>query len=69
VLTFDRQESYRQNTLVPKNRFEAPAGKTGFIYEPCLHEPRNVSGVVLSLHVISPRDGERPDDYQSLCLA
>jgi hypothetical protein len=71
VLTFDRQESYRQNTLVPKNRFEAQAGKTGFIYEPCLHEPRNVSSDwSLSLHVISPRDGERPVDHPEplLCL-
>jgi hypothetical protein len=64
VLTYDREQSYRQMTLVPKNRFEAQAGRTGFIYEPCVHEPRNTSrDWSLSLHVISPRDGERPVDH------
>ena len=63
VLTFDRGESYRRRQLVPKNRFHAPSGKVGYIYDPCIHEPRNVSrDWSLSLHVISPRDGEQLDD-------
>jgi hypothetical protein len=61
ILTYDRNESYRQQELVPKNRFQAVSGRVGFVYEPCIHEPRNGSmDWSLSLHVISPRDGERP---------
>ena len=64
VLTYDREACYRTGALVPKNHFHAPAGKVGFIYEPCIHEPRNLSEEwSLSLHVISPRDGERPADH------
>jgi hypothetical protein len=63
VRTFDRDESYRRRALVPKNLFDAPAGAVGFIYEPCIHDPRNPTDRwSLSLHVISPRDGERVDD-------
>jgi len=65
VLTYDREESYRRQELVPKNRFQAPAGKVGFIYEPCIHAPRNTSrDWSLTLHVTSPRDGERLGDYE-----
>lgn len=65
VLTYDREESYRRRELVPKNRFPAAAGRVGFIYEPCIHEPRNTTGEwSLSLHVISPRDGERPVGHE-----
>jgi hypothetical protein len=67
VRTFDRAESYRQRTLVPKNLFDAAAGGVGFIYEPCIHDPRNPTDRwSLSLHVISPRDGERLE--QDACL-
>ena len=60
MLTYDRQESYQRRVLVPKNRFQAPIGRVGFIYEPCIHEPRNTTSAwSLSLHVISPRDGEQ----------
>jgi hypothetical protein len=60
ILTFDRAESYRRHELVSKNRFQAESGRVGFIYEPCIHEPRNHSAQwSLSLHVTSPRDGER----------
>jgi hypothetical protein len=63
VLTYDREESYRRQELVPKNRFHAAAGRVGFIFEPSIHNPRNVSGNwSLSFHVTSPRDGERLDD-------
>ena len=63
VLTFDRDESYRQGGLVPKNRFPAQAGAAGFIYEPCIHDPWNTSDAwSLSLHAISPRDGEPAGD-------
>ena len=59
VLTFDRNESYRRNELVKKNLFMAPAGRTGYIYEPCIHQPRNATDDwSLSMHVTSPRDGE-----------
>lgn len=68
VLTYDREESYRSRTLVPKNRFEASAGRAGFIYEPCIHKPSNSTDRwSLSFHVISPRDGERlVDEERSL---
>lgn len=65
VLTFNRDESYKQRELVPKNRFYASAGQVGFIYEPCIHEPINTShDWSLSLHISSPRDGERLFDYE-----
>lgn len=65
VLTFDREESYKQRQLVPKNRFHASVGQVGFIYEPCIHEPMNTSiDWSLSLHISSPRDGERLPDYE-----
>jgi hypothetical protein len=68
VQTYDRDESYRRQTLVPKNRFDAPAGQVGFIYEPCIHDPRNPTDRwSLSLHVSSPRDGENLAD-QEQCL-
>ena len=58
VLTFDHAESYRTRQLVPKNRFHAEAGRVGFISEPCIHEPRNISSEwSLSFHMSSPRDG------------
>ena len=60
VRTFDSESSYRNQALVPKNVFDAPAGRTGFIYEPCIHDPRNPTGRwSMSLHVTSPRDGEQ----------
>ncbi|HEY6803831.1 MAG TPA: hypothetical protein VI306_09655 [Pyrinomonadaceae bacterium] len=59
VRTYDREQTYLRRELVPKNCFPASAGRVGFIYEPCIHEPRNTSrDWSLSLHVISPRDGE-----------
>jgi hypothetical protein len=59
VLTFDRAESYRRHELVQKNLFMAPAGRTGYIYEPCIHQPKNTTNDwSLSMHVTSPRDGE-----------
>jgi hypothetical protein len=59
VLTFDRNESYRRKELVKKNLFMAPAGRTGYIYEPCIHQPTNTTDDwSLSMHVTSPRDGE-----------
>lgn len=68
VETYDREESYRRQELVPKNRFDAPAGQVGFIYEPCIHDPRNPTDRwSLSLHVSSPRDGEQLAD-QERCL-
>ena len=61
VATYDYVESYRRGELVPKNLFLAPAGKTGFIYEPCIHAPRNTSrDWSLSLHISSPLDGAGP---------
>lgn len=62
VRTFDRDESYRQRQLVEKNCFTASAGRVGYIYEPCIHQPKNISANwSLSLHVTSPRDGENLD--------
>ncbi|WP_214406211.1 hypothetical protein [Pseudonocardia lacus] len=61
MATFDREESYRRQELVPKNTFHARSGRVGFVYEPCIHEPRNpTTQWTLSLHVVSPRDGEPP---------
>lgn len=57
VQTYDRAQSYLRRTLVPKNQFHAQAGKAGFIFEPCIHQPRNTSlHWSLSLHVIGPHD-------------
>ncbi|RDH78725.1 hypothetical protein DVS77_08815 [Mycolicibacterium moriokaense] len=68
VQTYDRDQSYRNQTLVPKNRFDALAGQVGFIYEPCIHDPHNPTDRwSLSLHVSSPRDGEQLTD-QEQCL-
>jgi hypothetical protein len=59
VVTFDREASYRDQRLVIKNRFHAPAGRSGFIYDPSIHQPINTTNDwALSLHVSSPRDGE-----------
>ncbi len=64
VHTYDREDCYRRRELVPKNCFHAAAGRVGFIFEPCIHEPRNISSDwSLSFHVTSPRDGEKLDDY------
>lgn len=63
VLTYDRDETYRRRELVPKNRFPAPAGTVGLVYQPCIHEARNLSRYwSFSLHVTSPRDGDAPDE-------
>jgi len=64
VVTFDRHASYRTHQLVIKNRFSAPAGRCGFIHDPCIHQPINTTADwSLSLHVISPRDGEPLSDF------
>jgi hypothetical protein len=64
VFTFDREVSYRQRALVPKNRFIAIAGQVGYVCGPIIHAPKNVShGWTLSFHVTSPRDGEPCDDF------
>lgn len=33
--------SHCRNAIAPKPRFDAPTGRVGFIYEPCIHNPRN----------------------------
>lgn len=64
VSTFDREESYKRTELVFKNRFTGLPGDTGFIYEPCIHAPKNVSNDwSISFHVASPLDGRRPEDH------
>lgn len=68
VQTFDRDQSYRNQALVPKNLFDARAGEVGFIYEPCIHDPRNPTNTwSLSMHVSSPHDGQKSAD-QEQCL-
>jgi hypothetical protein len=63
VMVYNRDESYRRRELVPKNRFPATAGQVGFIYDPCIHAPKNCSrDWSLSLHISSPRDGEPLND-------
>jgi hypothetical protein len=64
VTTYDYVASYDQGKLVAKNHFQATAGKAGFIYEAGIHAPRNNSlEWSLSLHITSPRDGERPPGF------
>jgi hypothetical protein len=64
VLVYDREESYRRRELIPKNQFAATSGQVGFIYDPCIHEPKNSSrDWSLSLHISSPRDGEPLNDH------
>ena len=66
VDTYDRAESYRHQRLVPKHQFDAPQGRTGYIFEPAIHAPHNPSNAwSLSFHVTSPRDGERLEDADS----
>jgi hypothetical protein len=61
VQVFDREQSHRRGELVPKTRFTARAGQVGYIYDPCIHSPKNIShDWSLSLHLTSPRDGEAP---------
>lgn len=68
VQTYDRDESYRSQTLVPKNLFDARAGEVGFIYDPCIHDPHNPTDKwSLSMHVSSPHDGQKLSD-QEQCL-
>ena len=68
VQTYDRNESYRSQTLVPKNLFDARAGQVGFIYDPCIHDPRNPTDKwSLSMHVSSPHDGQKLADEEQ-CL-
>ena len=68
VQTYDRNESYRSQTLVPKNLFDARAGQVGFIYDPCIHDPRNPTDKwSLSMHVSSPHDGQKIADEEQ-CL-
>lgn len=63
VIIYDRDESYRTNSLVPKRRFEGLSGMTGSIYEPCIHDPRNTTNDwSLTFHATSPLDGLRPAD-------
>src|SRR5262245_64530044 len=65
VVVYNREESYQRRELVPKNCFHAPSGRVGFIYEPCIHDPRNTSpDWSLTLHITSPRDGEPPPDHR-----
>jgi len=64
VTTYDREASYKTNSLIPKNHFEGLSGSTGFIYGPCIHAPKNTSkNWSLTFHASSPLDGLRPDDY------
>lgn len=69
VFTYDRAETYRSRELVSKNCFAAEAGKVGYIYSPSIHAPRNPSeDWALSMHVISPRDGELLGTEPLACL-
>ena len=65
VQTYDRDESYRRGELIEKNLFSAAAGTVGYMYEPGIHAPRNPSSSAwaLSIHVISPRDGQPMADF------
>lgn len=67
VDTYDRGETYRRRELVPRHQFEAPDRAVGYIFEPAVHAPHNPSRTwSLSLHVISPRDGEPVTDFEPL---
>jgi hypothetical protein len=64
VIIYDRDESYKTNSLVPKRRFNGFSGMTGSIYEPCIHDPRNTTNDwSLTFHATSPLDGLRPADH------
>lgn len=63
IITYDRDATYKTKNLVPKRQFEGLSGIAGYIYEPCIHAPRNTSeDWSLTFHVTSPLDGVRPDD-------
>ncbi len=64
VVTYDWAASYRLQRPVEKSCFVAQAGRVGSIDRQGIHAPRNVSADwTLSFHVISPRDGLRPDEH------
>lgn len=54
---------------MPKGRLEALTGNVGYVAGPCIHAPKNTTrDWSLSLHVISPRDGERLGDDETVSL-
>lgn len=64
VVTFDRDASYRRRALIPESRFIAVAGQVGYVTRPIMHAPKNIShDWSLSFHLISPCDGNPPDDF------
>lgn len=57
VQTYDWEQTIAQRSVVPKNQFRAARGQVGYIYEPCIHSPRNASGsMTTSLHLIHTDD-------------
>lgn len=66
VATYDRSIACDERRLVQRNLHPAPRGRAGYIYEPCVHAPRNPSAAwSYSVHVIGPHDGAPAADGRS----
>jgi hypothetical protein len=60
VQTYDWDETIRQRTVVPKNLHCARRGQVGYVFEPCIHSPRNTTArMTTSLHVLHADDHPR----------
>lgn len=68
IVTFDREETLRRRELVPGRQLRAQSGMVGYVHVPCIHAPKNASAEwTLSMHLISPRDGEPlPDQTDAI---
>jgi hypothetical protein len=57
VTTYDWDVAVKERRLQQKNQFEADQAKAGHIYEPCIHNPGNSTGVVTtSIHIFNNAD-------------
>jgi hypothetical protein len=57
VETYDFAVARKDRTLEVKNLHRAERGRAGYIYEPCIHNPRNPTpSWSMSIHIISPND-------------
>jgi hypothetical protein len=60
VETYDWDAARSERKLKVKNVHHAEKGRVGYIYDPCIHNPRNpTKRWSMSIHVVSPNDGPK----------
>jgi hypothetical protein len=60
VETYDMNAARAERTLKVKNVHHAEKGRVGYIFDPCIHNPRNATDRwSMSIHVVSPNDGPK----------